>query len=88
MDQRRTSDTTPHPDGAHRERRLPVTVLAKWKTTLQLVALAAALLRLTQPGWMTGPISLGIDLSLWAAAAVTVWTGIEYGLAARKALKG
>ena len=73
---------------APRGLRLPVTVLAKWKTTLQLVALAAALLRLTQPGWMTGPVSFGIDLSLWAAAAVTVWTGIEYGLAARKALKG
>ncbi|WGM40299.1 CDP-diacylglycerol--glycerol-3-phosphate 3-phosphatidyltransferase [Caulobacter sp. NIBR1757] len=72
---------------APRGLRLPVTMLAKWKTTLQLVALAAALLRLTQPGWMTGPVSLGIDLSLWLAAAVTIWTGIEYGLAARKALK-
>ena len=53
-----------------------------------LVALAAALLRLTQPGWIDDGVSLGIDLSLWAAAVVTVWTGIEYGLAARKALKG
>jgi G3E family GTPase len=38
MDQRRTSDTTPHPDGGHRERRLPVTVLSGFlgagKTTL------------------------------------------------------
>ena len=73
---------------APRGLRLPVTVLAKWKTTLQLVALSAALLRLTQPAWMTGPISTGIDLSLWLAAAVTLWTGVEYGLAARKALKG
>ncbi len=73
---------------APRGLRLPVTTLAKWKTTLQLVALSAALLRLTQPHWMTGSISLGIDISLWLAAAVTVWTGIEYGLAARKALKG
>ncbi|MDB5469081.1 MAG: pgsA [Caulobacter sp.] len=67
--------------------RLPVTMLAKWKTTLQLVALAAALLRLTQPAWMTGTVSTSVDLSLWLAAAVTVWTGVEYGLAARKALK-
>lgn len=73
---------------APRGLRLPVTMLAKWKTTLQLVALAAALLRLTQPAWITNQVSLGIDLSLWLAAAVTVWTGIEYGLAARKALKG
>ena len=73
---------------APRGLRLPVTYLAKWKTTLQLVALAAALLRLTQPHWMTGQVSLGVDIALWAAALVTVWTGIEYGLAARKALKG
>jgi cardiolipin synthase len=73
---------------APRGLRLAVTMLAKWKTTLQLVALAAALLRLTEPSWMTGQLSLGVDIALWAAAAVTVWTGIEYGLAARKALKG
>ena len=73
---------------APRGLRLPVTMLAKWKTTLQLVALAAALLRLAQPGWIDGGVSLGIDVSLWLAAAVTVLTGIEYGLAARKALKG
>lgn len=73
---------------APRGLRLPVTLLAKWKTTLQLVALAAALLRLAQPGWIDGGASLGIDIALWAAAVVTVWTGIEYGVAARKALKG
>jgi cardiolipin synthase len=73
---------------APRGLRLPVTVLAKWKTTLQLAALAAAMLRLTLPPWMTPEVSLGIDVALWLAALVTVWTGIEYGLAARKALKG
>ncbi|HYE44404.1 MAG TPA: CDP-diacylglycerol--glycerol-3-phosphate 3-phosphatidyltransferase [Caulobacter sp.] len=72
---------------APRGLRLPVTVLAKWKTTLQLVALAAAILRLTLPAWLTPPVSTGIDIVLWLAAVVTVWTGIEYGLAARKALK-
>ena len=69
---------------APRGLRLPVTMLAKWKTTLQLAALAAAL---DQPSWMTGEVSLGVDIALWAAAVVTVWTGVEYGLAARKALK-
>ena len=73
---------------APRGLRLPVTVLAKWKTTLQLVALAAAILRLTEPAWLTPSMDLGIDVALWLAALVTVWTGIEYGLAARKALKG
>lgn len=72
---------------APRGLRLPVTMLAKWKTTLQLVALAAALLRLTGEGWIVGQVSLGVDIALWAAALVTVWTGIEYGVAARKALK-
>ncbi len=72
---------------APRGLRLPVTMLAKWKTTLQLVALAAALLRLVSPDWMSDSVSLGIDVTLWLAAGVTVWTGVEYGLAARKALK-
>ncbi|MBI1405767.1 MAG: CDP-diacylglycerol--glycerol-3-phosphate 3-phosphatidyltransferase [Caulobacter sp.] len=72
---------------APRGLRLPVTMLAKWKTTLQLVALAAALLRLAPPPWLTGPVSLGVDVALWLAALVTVWTGVEYGLAARKALR-
>jgi cardiolipin synthase len=73
---------------APRGLRLPVTVLAKWKTTLQLVALAAALLRLSGPAWLTPPVGAGIDIALWLAALVTVWTGVEYGLAARRALKG
>jgi len=72
---------------APRGLRLPVTLLAKWKTTLQLVALAGAILRLAEPAWLTGPFDTGIDIALWLAALVTVWTGIEYGLAARKALK-
>jgi CDP-diacylglycerol--glycerol-3-phosphate 3-phosphatidyltransferase len=80
--------------------RLPVTLLAKWKTTLQLVALAVMLFiqgdrglmmilpgfsgiglacYLRMPGW-------ALDL-FWLAAAITVWTGLEYALAARKALK-
>jgi CDP-diacylglycerol--glycerol-3-phosphate 3-phosphatidyltransferase len=71
---------------APRGLRLPVTFLAKAKTTLQLVALSAAILRLASPPWLGAEISLGIDLALWLAAIATVWTGIEYGLSARKAL--
>ena len=80
--------------------RLPVTVLAKWKTTLQLVALAVLLfiqgargLMLILPGWSgfgfacyLRPPAWALGL-LWLAAAVTVWTGVEYALAARKALR-
>ena len=79
---------------------LPVTLLAKWKTTLQLVALglllflqsARGILPLV-PGWS----SLGLTcylrpppwayVPLWLATAVTLWTGFDYALAARKALR-
>jgi CDP-diacylglycerol--glycerol-3-phosphate 3-phosphatidyltransferase len=74
--------------------KLPVTLLAKWKTTLQLVALTA---QLFVGGWVIWDLprdpelvqraSLAADLLMWLAAAVTVWTGAEYARAARKALK-
>ena len=80
--------------------RLPVTMLAKWKTTIQLIALAALLyirgaggLALILPAGVTSGLSCyfappawAVGL-LWLAALITVWTGIEYALAARKALK-
>jgi CDP-diacylglycerol--glycerol-3-phosphate 3-phosphatidyltransferase len=75
--------------------KLPVTLLAKWKTTLQLVALTA---QLFVGGWvvwdlprdpeLTQRASLAADVLMWLAAAVTVWTGAEYARAARKALRG
>ena len=75
--------------------RLPVTLLAKWKTTLQLVALG---LLLFLPAWSDWGLPCDPDLQakaaagalglLWLAAVITVWTGIEYALAARKALRG
>lgn len=74
--------------------KLPVTFLAKTKTALQLVALAALMVFVF---WAplgfdpTSPLlSSGLQFSktlLYIAAIVTVWTGVEYGLAARKALK-
>ena len=57
--------------------KLPVTTLAKWKTTSQMVAIGALLL--FQPGgsdWSTG-MYLGIVL-LWLAALLTVMTGWDY----------
>ncbi len=77
--------------------RLPVTRLAKWKTTLQLIALAAmieapslaASLAYANESDRLATFTTVTRLSLWllwAATAVTVWTGVEYGLAARRAL--
>ena len=60
---------------------LPVTQLAKWKTGVQMGALGtllagddtAALLGL---GWL--PVSSIGEAMLWAAAALTLWTGWDY----------
>jgi cardiolipin synthase (CMP-forming) len=52
---------------------LPVSYLAKWKTTLQLVALGVILLERIIPG-----LGLASDVLLWAAGAVTLWTGWQY----------
>ena len=74
--------------------RLPVTLLAKWKTTLQLIALALLLFVPVWGDWglpcdpaIQNPFAAGAHGLLWLAAAITVWTGVEYALAARKALK-
>jgi cardiolipin synthase (CMP-forming) len=55
---------------------VPVTALAKWKTTLQLVALGALILGGGFPNqpWVN---DVGI-VSLWAAAALTLITGYDY----------
>lgn len=55
---------------------VPVSALAKWKTTLQLVALGALILGGSVPGqaWVH---NVGLA-SLWAAAALTLVTGYDY----------
>ncbi|WP_219894709.1 CDP-diacylglycerol--glycerol-3-phosphate 3-phosphatidyltransferase [Aquisediminimonas profunda] len=55
---------------------VPVSQLAKWKTTLQLVALGALILAgaLPQQHWIK---EVGL-LSLWAAAVLTIITGWDY----------
>ncbi len=79
---------------APRGLRLPVTTLAKWKTTVQLIALAALLFIPVWSEWglpcapgTQAAAATGAHLLLWLAAAITVWTGIEYALSARRALK-
>jgi cardiolipin synthase len=55
---------------------IPVSALAKWKTTLQLVALGALILGggLPLQPWVH---QVGL-LALWAAAALTLVTGYDY----------
>jgi CDP-diacylglycerol--glycerol-3-phosphate 3-phosphatidyltransferase len=55
---------------------MPVSHLAKWKTTFQLVALGALILGGALPAqdWVH---QVGV-LSLWAAAALTLVTGYDY----------
>ena len=55
---------------------VPVSSLAKWKTTLQLVALGALILAGALPaqGWVH---QVGL-LSLWGAAILTLVTGWDY----------
>lgn len=74
---------------------LPVTLLAKWKTTLQLTALGAELLvacwaafGLSDDPATLGPATLGAHLLLWLAAIITLVTGAQYWEHARRALSG
>ncbi|RYE09524.1 MAG: CDP-diacylglycerol--glycerol-3-phosphate 3-phosphatidyltransferase [Hyphomicrobiales bacterium] len=52
---------------------VPVTFLAKWKTTVQLVALFFVIVDGLLPsfGFISGAL-------MWLAAALTVWTGWQY----------
>ena len=63
---------------------VPVSRLAKWKTTFQMLALGSLILVGAVPGWavpFTGgwvtPWSVGV-LTLWGAAVLTVITGWDY----------
>jgi cardiolipin synthase len=54
----------------------PVTVLAKWKTTVQILALGFLM---GAPGWPGFPFAHEIGLTLlWIAAALTIQTGSGY----------
>ena len=71
----------------------PVTWLAKWKTTIQLVALAAQLIVASWPAWglqndpgVLNPAVWIANTLMWLAAALTLWTGWGYWAAARNRL--
>src|SRR6185369_4604019 len=81
--------------GAGKGVKLPVTLLAKWKTTLQLTALA---LELVVAGWgafpllpqdpgVQGPFAYFAHGLFWLAAIVTLITGAQYWEQTRKALQ-
>jgi CDP-diacylglycerol--glycerol-3-phosphate 3-phosphatidyltransferase len=72
---------------------LPVTLLAKWKTTFQLIALGAELIVAAWAAFGLPPAArplaaLGAHALLWLAAAVTLITGAQYLAQARRALAG
>ena len=80
--------------GAGKGVKLPVTTLAKWKTTLQLTALA---LELVVAAWgafslpddpaLRGPVTAGAHVLFWIATLVTLVTGAQYWEQTRRALQ-
>ncbi len=79
--------------GAGKGVKLPVTLLAKWKTTLQLTALAAELLSASWAAFdlpadpaIQGPVTLFAHTLMWVATIVTLITGAQYWEQTRKAL--
>lgn len=64
---------------------MPVSRLAKWKTTFQMVSLGALILAGAMPGWnvfafdtlFNVPHTVGLT-TLWAAAILTLITGWDY----------
>jgi len=78
---------------AGRNVKLPVTVLAKWKTTLQLVGLAALMVAGAWPAFgLATNTRLWVEALLaayaifWIACVVTLITGAQYGAQAWRAL--
>jgi CDP-diacylglycerol--glycerol-3-phosphate 3-phosphatidyltransferase/cardiolipin synthase len=61
--------------------KVHVTALAKWKTGVQMVALATLLAAPAVEGFLPGLAVVGMTL-LWSAALLTLWTGSDYLVAA------
>lgn len=55
---------------------VPVSKLAKWKTTMQMIAIGFLLVGDAGPWWLA-PKSVGTAL-LWIAALITLYTGYDY----------
>jgi CDP-diacylglycerol--glycerol-3-phosphate 3-phosphatidyltransferase len=80
--------------GAGKGVKLPVTMLAKWKTTLQLTALTAELLvaswgafNLPADPAIQEPATYIAHTLMWVATIVTLITGAQYWEQTRKALQ-
>ena len=56
---------------------VPVTRIAKWKTTIQMVAIAFLLAGPAGDKILPYTTEMGIVL-LWIAAAITLYTGYDY----------
>ena len=56
--------------------RVPVSQLAKWKTTIQMLALGFLIVSDAAPDWIPAVI-IG-ETGLWLAAALTLITGYDY----------
>ena len=56
---------------------VPVSRVAKWKTTLQLVAVGFLIAGPAGEAVLPGTVLLGTGL-LWVAAALTIYTGWDY----------
>jgi CDP-diacylglycerol---glycerol-3-phosphate 3-phosphatidyltransferase len=56
---------------------VPVTAVAKWKTTAQMIALGFLIVGPSGEAVMPGSIEIGIVL-LWIAAILTLYTGWDY----------
>jgi cardiolipin synthase (CMP-forming) len=69
--------------GAARGLTFPVTKLAKWKTTAQLIALVV---EMVAAGLQIDELQRAADVLMWIAAALTLWTGCEYAAAAVRGL--
>ena len=57
--------------------RVHVTQLAKWKTTVQMIALGVLLAGPAGDKILPGITSTGLAM-LWVAALLTLWTGFDY----------
>jgi CDP-diacylglycerol--glycerol-3-phosphate 3-phosphatidyltransferase/cardiolipin synthase len=57
--------------------KVRVTILAKWKTAVQMLALAVLLIGPSWHEWAPELTIAGLSL-LWLAALLTLWTGYDY----------
>lgn len=64
---------------------VPVSRLAKWKTTFQMISLGALILGQALPDWLVTAVGLTVNVphtvgltTLWGAAVLTVVTGWDY----------